>query len=157
MSSLSVSAEIFDVLHELVRTFRSRMRKSLEAVHPELTFNDVRVLMFVGRHPGRSQKELVEHSHTDKAQMARILTQLQEQGWLHRTESTEDRRVRCLHLSDQGQSLYNQLRETRAVLAGQLLAECPLPMQEQLLQLLDVARASVRTMPERDSCTENLL
>ena len=144
MPSSNLSAEIFEVLHELLRTFRSRMRTSMEAIHPELTFNEVRVLMFVGRHPGRSQKDLVEHSHTDKAQMARILTQLQDKGWLHRSESSEDRRMRCLHLSQPGQTLYQQLGLARAALAEQLLAQCPQQVQQQLLQLLGEARESVR-------------
>ena len=142
--SANLSVEIFDVLHELLRIFRSRMRQSMEAVHPDLTFNEVRVLMFVGRHPGRSQKDLVEHSHTDKAQMARILTQLQDKNWLHRTESAEDRRVRCLHLSASGLALYQQLGQARAELAEQLLVQCPVEMQTQLLGLLGVARSSAR-------------
>ena len=153
MPSSSLPAEIFDVLHELLRIFRARMRTSMEAVHPDLTFNEVRVLMFVGRHPGRSQKELVEHSHTDKAQMARILTQLEEQGWLHRSASAEDRRVRCLHLSEPGQSLYNQISQARAVLAQQLLTDCPPEMQQQLLQLLGVARESARAEAPAPACS----
>ena len=142
MSSTPLSAEIFDVMHELLHVFRAHMRTSMEAVHPDLTSNEVRVLMYVGRHPGRSQKELVEHSHTDKAQMARILTQLEEQGWLHRSASAEDRRVRCLHLSETGQALFAQLRQVRAHQTQLLLAGCPPEVQQQLLTLLGMARHS---------------
>ena len=154
--SPNLSAEIFEVLHELLRIFRTRMRHSMEAVHPDLTFNEVRVLMFVGRHPGRSQKDLVEHSHTDKAQMARILAQLQDKDWLHRSESAQDRRVRCLHLSAAGQLLFDQLSQARATLAAQLLSECPPEMQQQLLQLLGQARSSAKQAPDcgpAEACT----
>ena len=48
----SLSADVFDALHELVRLFRARMRKSMEAVHPDLTFNEIRVLVHTGRRPG---------------------------------------------------------------------------------------------------------
>ena len=96
------------------------------------------------RHPGLTQKELVEHSHTDKAQMARTLAQLQDKGWLERSASASDKRVRCLQLSAQGQALYARLRRLREALAAELLQDCPPPLQAQLLALLEQARGSAR-------------
>ena len=84
--SLHVSIEIFDALHELLRIFRTRMRQSLESVSPDLTFGELRVLMHVGEHPDCAQKALVERCHVDKAQMARLLAQLEDKGWLTRSE-----------------------------------------------------------------------
>jgi DNA-binding MarR family transcriptional regulator len=75
----SLPADIFEAMHELLHLFRARMREDLDTLGTELTPNEVRVLMFVGRHPGRTQKDLVDHSHMDKAQLARMLAQLQEQ------------------------------------------------------------------------------
>lgn len=140
--SLHVSVEIFDALHELLRIFRARMRQNLESVGPDLTFGELRVLMYVGEHPDCAQKALVEHSHADKAQMARLLAQLQDKGWLTRSESIEDRRVRQLRLSTQGQRLFQQLGARRAKLAAELLKDCPAPVQAQLLELLTQARDS---------------
>ena len=97
----SLSADVFDALHELLRIFRARMRQGLESAGPELSFGELRVLMYVGRHPGCAQKALVEHSRADKAQMARTLARLQDKGWLTRSESADDRRVRHLRLSAQ--------------------------------------------------------
>ncbi|WP_417283214.1 MarR family winged helix-turn-helix transcriptional regulator [Comamonas sp.] len=135
----SLSADVFDALHELVRLFRARMRKSMESVHPELTFNEIRVLVHTGRRPGLTQKDMVEHSHADKAQMARTLAQLEEKGWLLRTASESDKRVRCLQLSAQGQALYVQLRQLRDKVARDLLQDCPESQQAQLLALLQLA------------------
>ena len=132
-------AEIFDSLHELLRIFRARMRQSLETFEPDLTFGELRVLMHVGQHPDCTQKALVEHSRADKAQMARTITQLQAKGWLTRSESVEDRRVRRLLLTKQGQALFSRLGERRATLAAELLQGCPAPMQEHLLDLLTQA------------------
>ena len=95
----SLPADIFEAMHELLHLFRSRMREDMESMEPGLTPNEVRVLMYVGRHPGRTQRDLVDHSHMDKAQLARMLAQLQEQGWLDREPDARDRRVRCLSLS----------------------------------------------------------
>lgn len=139
-----LSADIFDALHELLRLFRSRMRKSMESIDPELTFNETRVLMHVGQRPGVTQKDLVERSHTDKAQMARTLAQLQDKGWLERSAGMADKRVRCLHLSAQGRELYARLRGMREALAAELLQDCPAELQTQLLDLLHQARDSAR-------------
>ena len=144
--SSSIAADVFEVLHDLLHLFRARLLESLEAVQPGLTFNEFRILMHTGRHPGITQKELVEHSHTDKAQMARTLAQLQDKGWLKRSASEADKRVRCLQLSAQGQQLFDQLRHRREQIATELLSDFPEAQQgllhELLLQAKDSAQAT---------------
>lgn len=142
--SSSIAAEVFEVLHDLLHLFRARLLESLEAVQPGLTFNEFRILMHTGRHPGITQKELVEHSHTDKAQMARTLAQLQDKGWLERSASEADKRVRCLQLSAQGQQLFDQLRHRREQIATELLSDFPEAQQGLLHELLLQARDSAQ-------------
>jgi DNA-binding MarR family transcriptional regulator len=143
----SLPADIFEAMHELLHLFRARMREDLDTLGTELTPNEVRVLMFVGRHPGRTQKDLVDHSHMDKAQLARMLAPLQEQGWLDREPDARDRRVRCLRLSAQGQALFDRLRQSRQALAARLLKDWEPAAQQQLMQLLERAKASVEAAP----------
>lgn len=142
--STATPAEIFDALHELLHIFRLRMRQRLGAVCPDLSFGEMRVLMHVGKHRGCTQKALVEHSGADKAQMARTLAGLEAKGWLVRREGAEDRRVRRLRLSAQGQRLFRQLGAERAALAAELLQHCPAAQQAQLQQALLQARDSAR-------------
>ena len=137
--SSSLAADVFEVLHDLMHQFRARLLQSLERIQPGLTFNEFRILMHAGRHPGITQKELVEHSHTDKAQMARMLTQLQDKGWLERSASEADKRVRCLQLSAQGQQLFAQLKNQREQIAAELLRDFPVEQQTQLYALLQQA------------------
>ena len=142
--SSSLAADVFEVLHDLMHLFRARLLQSLERIQPGLTFNEFRILMHAGRHPGITQKELVEHSHTDKAQMARMLTQLQDKGWLERSASEADKRVRCLQLSAQGQQLFAQLKNQREQIAAELLRDFPANQQKQLRELLTLALNSAR-------------
>ncbi|EFI60251.1 MarR family transcriptional regulator [Comamonas thiooxydans] len=142
--SSSIAADVFEVLHDLLHLFRARLLESLEAVQPGLTFNEFRILMHTGRHPGITQKELVEHSHTDKAQMARTLAQLQDKGWLERSASEADKRVRCLQLSARGQQLFDQLRHRREQIATELLSDFPAAQQGLLHDLLLQARDSAQ-------------
>ena len=142
--SSSLAADVFEVLHDLLHLFRARLLQSLERIQPGLTFNEFRILMHAGRHPGITQKELVEHSHTDKAQMARMLTQLQDKGWLERSASEADKRVRCLQLSAQGLQLFSQLKNQREQIAAELLGDFPANQQKQLRELLTLALNSAR-------------
>ena len=144
--SSSLAADVFEVLHDLLHLFRARLLQSLERIQPGLTFNEFRILMHAGRHPGITQKELVEHSHTDKAQMARMLTQLQDKGWLERSASEADKRVRCLQLSAQGLQLFAQLKNQREQIAAELLRDFPVEQQTQLRELLKLALHSARVM-----------
>ncbi|MFT0532187.1 MarR family winged helix-turn-helix transcriptional regulator [Castellaniella hirudinis] len=132
----SQSIEVFDRLHELLHRFRACMRKAMETVHPDLTLNEMRILMHAGRQPGLTQRDLVEHSHADKAQMARLLAHLEAHGWLTRSASESDKRVRCLRLSAQGEALFAQLRRRQESVAADLLRDCPPSAQTQLLTLL---------------------
>ena len=143
--SSSLAADVFEVLHDLLHLFRARLLQSLERIQPGLTFNEFRILMHAGRHPGITQKELVEHSHTDKAQMARMLTQLQDKGWLERSASEADKRVRCLQLSAQGLQLFAQLKNQREQIAAELLRDFPVEQQTQLHALLQQALQGAQT------------
>jgi len=135
MSSATAVA-IFNTQHELQHAFYTTMRARLESLGLDLTFNEMRVLLHTGDRAGLTQKELVEHSHTDKAQMARLLASLQHKGLLHRTASKSDRRIRCLHLSEQGEQLFVQLKSVQEQVAEKLLQDIPPALQQQLLTLL---------------------
>jgi len=129
----SLALDIFDQLHELSHLYRARLRQGLEASHPDLTFNEMRVLMHTGRHPGVTHKDLIERSHTDKAQMTRLITTLEVRGWLTRTPSATDKRVRCLHLSPAGQQLFKQEQKVQQRVAAELLKDWPQALQQELL------------------------
>ncbi len=80
----------------------------------------------------------------DKAQLTRMLADMEDKSWLLRQTSQTDRRVRELRLSDAGLALYQNLRQQRAAQAQALLQDCPPAMQAQLLALLKQAQASAR-------------
>jgi len=124
----------------------------MTAVHPELTFNEVRALNFIGRHPGATQKELVRHSGADKAQVARMLGLLQDKGWLERLPNAEDKRSRCLTLSGEGAALYQALRAARQTLSASVLAGCDEATQTQLLVLLERVRSNLDALPPDSGC-----
>lgn len=139
--------DVFEAMHDLMHAYRARMVRAMTAVHSELTFNEVRALNFIGRHPGATQKELVRHSGADKAQVARMLGLLQDKGWLERQPNAEDKRSRCLTLSAEGAALYQALRAARRTLSASVLAGCDEATQTQLLVLLERVRSNLDALP----------
>ena len=131
MTSLS-SVELFDCLHDFLHLFRTKVRAQVELSYPDLTLNEMRVLMHTGRSTEITQKQLIERSHTDKAQMARILAGLEDRGWLERTINPSDRRARCLRLTAEGTEIFSRLRGLQLQIADQLLSGFPQALQEQL-------------------------
>lgn len=127
-------SDVFDALHGLLRSYRAHLVRTLSSVHPELTFNAVRALTFIGHNPGARQKELVQHSGADKAQIARMLSLLQDKGWLERLPNDHDKRSRCLALSAEGQALYQALQSVRHDLAITALQGVDAAQQQALVQ-----------------------
>ena len=136
-------SDIFEAMHDLMHAYRAHMVRAMVSVHPELTFNEVRALSFIGRRPGATQKELVQHSGADKAQVARMVGMLQHKGWLESQPNAEDKRSRCLTLSAQGQTVYKALRASRQALSGSVLQNCDADTQAQLLTLLERVRGNL--------------
>ena len=143
MPPRSSTPDVFEAMHDLLHAYRAHMVRAMASVHPELTMNEVRALMFIGRHPGATQKELVRHSGHDKAQIARLLSLLEEKGWLQRAPSAEDKRSRCLSLSAEGQALVDALRASRQKLTRELLQGCDAATLEQLMALLARVRSNL--------------
>lgn len=149
-------ADVFEAMHGLVHVYRAHMARAMASVHPALTLNEVRALSFVGRHPGATQKELVRHSGADKAQVARMVGLLEDKGWLERVPNADDKRSRCLALSDQGQIVFKAMRASRQALTASLLKNCDGETQTQLLALLARVRSSVEALESEEGPVENI-
>lgn len=131
--STSASCDIFHSLHALLHHFKSRMLEQLALQQPDMSFVEMRLLMLAGQQPGVSQKVLVERSHLDKAQITRTLAALEMQGWLERCTDAQDKRIRCLHLTAQGQALFAEMAAWQQALAQTMFGHWP-PQVLALLQ-----------------------
>lgn len=70
-----------------------------------------RALHFIGRNPGMSVGELLGILRITKQSLARVLTQLVEQGYVAQSPGRSDRRQRLLTLTEAGQVLERRLFE----------------------------------------------
>lgn len=134
-------ADVFDAMHDLMHAYRQHMRAAMQ---DELTPNEARALLFVGRHPMRTQKDLVEHSGNDKAQITRMLGTLEEKGWLERVPHAQDARSRCLRLSPAGQAVFERMRERRRDITARMLRDFSAQEQRMLGELLERMRGNLQ-------------
>jgi DNA-binding MarR family transcriptional regulator len=72
-----------------------------------------RVIYFVGRHPGMTVSELLRILQITKQSLSRVLSQLVKEGFVEQTPGEEDRRQRCLRLTEAGRNLERELSENQ--------------------------------------------
>jgi len=142
------SPDVFEVMHQLVHAYRTQMLCNIQLTHPELTLNEMRALMFVGTHPGVTQRELAAHSGADKGLIARLVGSLIDKGWLFRELHETDKRSNRLILSAEGAAIYQSLHVCGQAISSTLLSGLDHRDQRQLLTLAYRAASNIETLPE---------
>ena len=127
--------DVFEALHDLMHAYRARMVRADDLRAPDLTFNEVRALNFIGRHPGATQKNWCATAAPTRPGGAHAACCRTRAGWSANPHA-EDRRSLCLTLSAEGQALYQALQAAWQTLSAQVLAGCDDDTQAQLLALL---------------------
>ena len=78
----------------------------------------------------------MRESGRDKAQVARLLQQMEARGWVRRSGDAVDRRVQRLEATEAGQTLHARMRAVRDAEARALLGRLTLAEQAELARLL---------------------
>ena len=85
-----------------------------------------RALHFIGRHPGIAVSELLSILRITKQSLARVLTELMDNGYVSQSPGLDDRRQRLLSLTAGGAALESRLfGRQRACLAAAFDASGP--------------------------------
>ena len=84
--------DVLELVHAVMHDYRSLQYRALRDGPHDITHMDSKVLAFFGRHPGATQSDLAQHSGRDKAQLARLIKGLREQGLLDGVADAADRR-----------------------------------------------------------------
>lgn len=144
-------ADLLDALHDVLHAYRARMRAAALQLGCPLNPGALRVLLYVGRHPQCTHKDLVGHTRADKALVARTLNELEESGWIARLPHAQDRRSRALQLTARGQALFDELLACRAAVGRQMLHGCSPAQQHSLLVQLRLMGANLAATGHQDA------
>ena len=135
--------KVLELIHVVMHQVRSQQYQVLRDGPHAITHMETKVLGFFGRHPGATQTDLAQHSGRDKAQLARLIKGLREQGLLDAQADTVDRRSVRLALTAQGRAVLDALEQASAHLAVQAVAGLSAAEQGQLLGLLQRVRQNL--------------
>jgi MarR family transcriptional regulator for hemolysin len=114
-----------------------------------LTLPQCKVLAYLQRSEGISQKRLAELTDTDPMTLARTLERMEADGWIERKPDPSDRRARQLFLKPPGLKLLQGVwrvadRARAAAMSGLSAAD-----RAQLMGLLERVRCNLTTALER--------
>lgn len=128
--------DIAERLWDLSHRFKARLRASLMEGAPDLAPFQAKALSAIGRFPGLLPNQLADRSGRDKAQIARVLKDLEERGLIARSPHLTDRRTHCLTLTPAGEEVFRHLQHSRMQIAGQMMDGLTPAEQQQVSALL---------------------
>lgn len=118
-----MDAEILDLMGQINRACQTALRQSETVQSLNLAAFPARILSVISRDPGRSQQELAEVLERDKAQVARTLRELENQGLVTRPAHKTDWRSLCPALTNEGARVAKLLNQDRLGLAKRMVRD----------------------------------
>lgn len=109
-----------------------------------ITGAQVKYLLGVANDEGISQDMLAKKMMINKSNVARQLSALEENGYIRREQSAEDRRVMLVYTTDKGKAIVPQLREENGRWSEIVCEGLTKDEREQLAYLLDKLIANAR-------------
>lgn len=138
---MPVDEDALEQLSAVMFAFKSEMRRAMQVAGHALNGMEVRMFLHIARHPGVTASALVAGSGRDKAQVTRLVQQLEQAALVRRETDPCDRRVQRLFLSEEGLQLHGHLQRQRQAVGARLLGKLSAEEQAQLGALLAKIRA----------------
>jgi len=127
MELSSFRGTIFYSIEESIKTYRRFAQERIQREAPDLTVNQVLLLVLVAESPGMPQAEMAEILFNDYAAVARMIELLVKRGYLERKPNPEDRRRQRLEVTAKGKEVAGRLapviRQNRQQATAGLTAE----------------------------------
>lgn len=139
--------EIADLLSEIGRVFKARLRGLPDSPAKALSMPQRDVLVMIGRRPGVTPARICERTGRDRGQVTRLVAELELLGLVERDRSTEDRRSIVLRLSSSGTELFARMLERRADLSQLMLSGLTDKEAGALKTMLQHMRTALKAPP----------
>ena len=128
--------DVLDLLQQLTVELRTQFFQQLTPAVPGLTAMHGRLLLMIASRTGSTAQQLTELLKRDKAQITRLLNDLQQSALVLRQPDPTDGRRQLLQLSEQGQQLAAELKTKKRRIAGKMLVGLTALQQQQMTDLL---------------------
>ncbi len=140
-----------EAIHTIMHLYRSRQFGALRrdaGAGGEIGHMESKALGYFARRPGATQRDLVQHSGRDKAQVTRLVQGLRDKGLLEARQDELDRRSTRLFLSPQGETVFADMHSHGQQLAERALSDLSVEERGQLAGLLAKVEARLRAEQE---------
>jgi len=135
--------DVLELVHAVMHQYRSLQYRALRDGPHGITHMDSKVLGYFDRHPGATQMDLAHHSGRDRAQIARLIKSLREQGLLDAEVDAEDRRNVRLSLTVEGKAVQRAVQQQARRLGAKAVAGLTGEEREMLATLLRKVRVNL--------------
>ncbi len=105
MPSLSLS----ETLHTLVHAYKKQLRSDIAAQEINLPVTHIRALKGICRNPESTAQSIALRMQRDKAQITRVLNELQQSGLITKVDNPKDGRSQLLRPTAEGEKIMRQV------------------------------------------------
>ncbi|HVF70586.1 MAG TPA: MarR family transcriptional regulator [Chthoniobacterales bacterium] len=127
------------VLFGTARAWRTRLDQRLRPLG--LSQGKWRTLIHLSQGGNKlTQKEIAERMGIEGATLAGLLDRLQDDGWIERRGSAEDRRCKTVHLQRRSKAVLDKIFNTAHTLRGELIENIPQRDLETCIRVLNQIR-----------------
>ncbi|MDY0881926.1 MarR family winged helix-turn-helix transcriptional regulator [Dongia soli] len=129
---------VYSAAHALTRTYKPL----LDVLN--LTYPQYLVMLVLWERDGMTVKDIGQRLHLDSGTLTPLLKRLEAAGYVRRERARDDERQVNIHLTDQGQALYEKARSVpqQIVDASGGNAKNLLVLKQNLVQLRDTLNAA---------------
>ena len=103
-------------------------------------------ILYAGKHPQCSPKELTEALHMDAGYCARTLAKLEEKGFLVQERNPADRRARMVTLTEEGEKVFHASYDLFAKWDKEVLKDLTPSQKAELMDTMKKISAERRQM-----------
>jgi DNA-binding MarR family transcriptional regulator len=114
--------DIYGQMQALMHAMKTHILEALREDANGLAPGAWRALLFFAQNPGSTPSDLAAHAQRDKAQIARVIKELVDAGYLKREPDPKDGRSHLLTLSARGRAIEEKMRAHRRRLGLRLVA-----------------------------------
>jgi len=129
-------------LGRTVKLVDYHMHEAFKAADLDLTKEQMVVLKKLHKQDGRNQNELAFLTYRDKSSLARLLTKMERKKYIRREQSTHDRRVKQVFLTEIGKTIYSQTRPVIKELIDKMERNISFEDKEKMIGLLKKVQAN---------------
>ncbi len=129
----------------LIKTLERLYKKRFETLAQErsLTLPQCKVLYYLSRNEGISQKRLAELAEIEPMTLVRILDRMETDAWIERRPDPVDRRARSLYVTTGATPVLEQMDKFSAQMRAEALHGLSAAERTQLLRLLERVHANM--------------